>query len=278
MLIRAVGLGNQGVTPLKNDDHFCIGPFVEQTAFTSVVTDTNSSLFQQYGLLVAVADGIGGYAGGGLASRLALETLSVLFYAEPRGMYTDSRQLAADVAGYLERTQELLAGKLARSPSLAEAGTTIAGIVLVPPDYLVVFHAGDSRVLRSNKGFVRRLTVDHTPVGADLDTGRLLEPEAVLLPDSHKLTRSLGMQGDSRVEVNVEYAWDEGDIFFIGTDGWHGLGTGVPHEFIRDEVRIEQHAEKMARSLVEKAVELDGHDNVTLVTVEIAREGAKSGH
>jgi serine/threonine protein phosphatase PrpC len=159
MRITAAGLSHRGTVRPSNEDHYCLGAFVEQEAFTSLTLDTSSTTFAQYGLLAAVADGMGGYAGGSLASRVALETLSAGFYGERRSGCT-AEQLAASLQRYLEQTRQVLAHVLQRSPEYAQAGTTLAGIALMPPDIMAVFHAGDSRVLRAAAGYLRPLTVD----------------------------------------------------------------------------------------------------------------------
>lgn len=268
MRIAAAGFSDRGRVRADNDDHYVVGPFVEQGTLLALACDSESRAFRRYGLLVAVADGMGGYAGGGEASRLALETLTAQFHGDSREGCTPA-ELADALARYLAETQRALAGWLARHPHYAEAGTTLAGVALMPPDALVVFHIGDSRVLRAAAGFVRPLTVDHTPVGADLATGRLTAEQAAALPAAHQLTRSLGAYGDAHVEVSAEHTWAPGTHIIIGTDGWHGVGTGLPREAVQAIIRQGGDAEVLARTLVERAVEADGSDNATVVVVEV---------
>lgn len=160
MRIFAAGLSDAGVTRATNDDHYCIGPFVEQGSLTSLSLDTASVSFQRHGLLAAVADGMGSYAGGAIASRILLETLSALFYGQQLQGNTPD-ELREQLAGCLQQAQEVLRAYLLRDEKLHEAGTTLAGLVLLPPDICLVFHLGDSRVLREAAGYVRQL--DHPP-------------------------------------------------------------------------------------------------------------------
>ena len=236
MRIHAAGLSNAGHRREKNDDFYCIGPFVEQETLTALSLDSASGVFQQYGFLAAVADGMGAYAGGAVASRVVLETLSALFYGERHAGMTEHAFLAC-LEGYLAKTKDVLTGVLQRSPELREAGTTLAGIALLAPDILAVFHIGDSRVLRASAGYVRPLTVDHTPIGQDIASGRLTEVEAARIPGASSLTRSLGLQGNTTIECVVAHTAVPGNQFFIGTDAWHGVGRGLSRQTIQDIAR-----------------------------------------
>ncbi len=268
MRIEIAGLSQCGAVRATNEDHYCIGPFVEQQGLTRLSFDDASVTFTQYGVLAAVADGMGGYAGGATASRIALETLSALFYSQQRA----GCGIAAFVSmlhGYFEQTQQTLAHYLARDFELRNAGTTLAGVALLPPDLLVVFHAGDSRVLCAAAGYVRPLTVDHTLFGSDIVAGRLSEAEAAERPQALHLTRALGMGGDARVECLSDLTWSPNMSFLIGSDGWHGVGRGLSREKIQEVVRAGKTPAELVQSLVEDAVAADGTDNVTLVAVSI---------
>ena len=271
MHLRAVGWSEKGPVRAANEDHYCIGPFVEQAAFTVLALDDASATFQHYGLLAVVADGLGGYAGGEVASRVALETLSALYYGERRDGIS-AEDFAEQMQHYLEETQRVLEGVLQRTPELAAAGTTLAGIALKPPDELVIFHIGDSRVLRAAAGYVRSLTIDHTVAGLDLANGRISEEEATEMPQAGLLTRALGQHGNATVEIDATQCWSPGTIFLLGSDGWHGTGRGLPRQTIQATVRENLPVETLVRRLVNDAITLDGRDNATLVAVAIGED------
>ena len=269
MRIEVAGFSYRGTVRESNQDFYCIGPFVEQQGLMHWSLDDASATFTQYGLLASVADGMGGYAGGATASRVALETLSALFYSERREG-CGKEEFAGALAGYLDRTQRTLATLLARAPALHDAGTTLAGVALLPPDLLVVFHAGDSRVLRAAAGYVRPLTIDHTPLGPDIAAGRLTEEEAAQRPDALHLTRALGLGGDARVECQTDLTWASGSTFLLGSDGWHGVGRGLSRAAIQAAIRADHPPAALAQSLVEDAVTADGSDNATVVVVALS--------
>ncbi len=266
MRLDAAAWTDIGAVRARNEDAVLVG------RAGAVMLDTAAAEFRDYGMLVAVADGMGGYAGGDIASATALATLHALYYGETR-TGASAEELAAQLAGFLVRVQAAVAARLAREPELAEAGTTIAGIALLSPDVLVVFHAGDSRVLRASGGFLRALTVDHTPVGDDLATGRITESEAAATGLANRLTRALGLTGDNRVEIDTQWHWGVGDTFLIGSDGWHGVGHGLTRAALREVVNAGGDAAHLARILVARAIAADGSDNATVAVVRILDDG-----
>jgi protein phosphatase len=271
MRIHAAGFSDIGNSRAKNDDYYCLGSFVEQGNLTTLAFSDTSSAYRDYGLLAAVADGMGGYPGGDVASRVVLETLSAVFHGERR-TGCSLEELQACMARYLEQTQRALLGILDRTADLRDAGTTLAGVACMPPDAAVIFHCGDSRVLRASAGYVRPLTVDHSVVGADVASGRMTEDEAAGEPSGLYLTRSLSRQGNAQCEVQGETTAVTGNQFFIGTDGWHGLGRGLTRSAIQQIAREGLPAEAMLQRLLNAALATQTPDNATLVVVQYVGE------
>ena len=290
VFVYAAGLSDRGTARDGNDDHFCIGPVAEQTGAVVLEIDTAGSWFREYGLLVAVADGIGGYAGGATASRLVLETLTRRYYGERRAGAT-AAALAAGISGYLAEANAAL-GDFCRSlsevagsggpaaadgPDYADAGTTIAGVAMLAPDVLTVFHVGDSRVLRASAGYVTPLTVDHTPAAAAMARAGLGEREAAVRPDAGMLTRSFGLRSDATIEVGYSKDWSRDDSFLLCTDGLHGLGRGLSHDRLREALARGGRANEVVARLVAEAVAADGSDNATAVFVSFGDTDASGG-
>jgi serine/threonine protein phosphatase PrpC len=275
VLIRAVGLSSRG-SRQENEDYYCIGHRVGQGLLYSMECDSDSQAFRDYGLLAAVADGIGGYSGGAYASKSALVALQHQFYGERRSGCSQE-ELVECVRRYLAATQAQLLKALAEKPEFRQAGTTVAGVVLMPPDALVVFHAGDSRVLRASGGFIRALTVDHTVLGQDIASGRVSEREASRNPELLGLTRALGAGGRYEIELGAEKSWAPGDRFFICTDGFHGVGRGLSAGTIRESLALEQESAQLVKKLVAQSIAIDGRDNSTLVVVDTAYGGDHNG-
>ena len=158
-----------------------------------------------------------------------------------------------------------------RAENLAEAGTTLAGLLLLPPDIAVKFWCGDSRILRASGGYVRALSVDHSPLARDVALGITSEAAAADSPLASKISRSLGVRGDGRIECDAETKWERGDRFLLATDGFHGLGRGLNLANLRAQLKLVEGLAPRARvePLVAAAVQADGSDNVTLVEIGI---------
>lgn len=272
MLIRIAASSDIGRLREANEDHYCVSQFIEQGPLTSLILGVDSDHFAAYGALVAVADGMGGYTGGAFASRLALETLAAQFYAERREDATWER-VAEQVERYLDGVRKVLSSRLSAEPTLAQAGTTLAGAVFLPAGRLVLFTVGDSRVFRVSGGYARQLTVDHTPVGADLAAGKMNDDDAIR-SGALGLTRSFGAVGDSRADYSDVRAWDAMDTFILCSDGVSGVAKGIPTNHIETTVAANPHESMLAPAMVEEATRLDGRDNATAVVVKFSREGA----
>jgi len=273
MLIRAAGLSDRGPTREQNDDHYSLATFIEQDTLTALTLDSASREFEQFGLLAAVADGMGGYAGGATASRTVLETLAAQYYSERRAGMT-AEALAEQLAHYLAQTARVLRATLERSPEIADAGTTLSGLALLAPDRMVVFHIGDSRVLRCSGGYLRALTVDHRPFGAEIAAGRMTEAEARARPDARGVTRSLWRDGEAQCDLDSSLTLAPGDLFLLGTDGWHSLDGGLPRDEVKALAAGTPDPAALACAGLARAREIDGRDNATLLVVQIAEETA----
>lgn len=266
MKIWAAGLSHMGRLDY-NDDYFCIGLAVRQTEAFNTMVEAGSALYLENGFIAAVADGMGGYQGGATASRAVLKALTSAFYSGPRAG-ENARQLRKRIDRCVNHALKELRQTL-KARNLRQAGTTLAGIALKPPDLLFSFHAGDSRILSFNEQEgLELLTVDHTPVGQALADGTMTEEEAAQQPNAFALTRSLGLQGDCRVEV-TQFAYTPGDTLLLMTDGMWSPCRGLDPVVIENELRLGGRPKELARRLVEQAVKVDGEDNTTLVVVHL---------
>lgn len=264
------GASDRGRVRAENEDHFLVGGLVENRGLLAVGLDAGGALMTDYGLLVCVADGMGGYGGGAAASRAALRALAAGFYAAPR-TGADAARLCADVAEACAAAQAAVLRLQESDPALASAGTTLAGVALLAPRILSVFHIGDSRVLRSAGGMLRTLTVDHTPLGARVAAGAVTEEEAVATDTTHLLTRSVGSDS-AEAQFGAPTEWSPGDRFILGSDGWYGLGRGAPRARIEARLAEGLSSEALCRALIDEALTADGEDNATVVTIEFREE------
>ncbi len=218
--------------------------------------------------LFIVADGMGGHAGGDVASRLAIEAFQNAIgpiEADP----SDTTRRDIHTEDFLRRmvtaANDRILEEARRSPELRNMGTTlvVAGIVDAGDGPLVrVIHVGDSRAYLYRRGVLRQLTHDHSVVEDFVRRGLMSQEEASVHPKRHALTRAVGI--DQTVEPDyISEPLQSGDLLLLCTDG---LTKMIQDRELEDWVgRLGARPDTLCRSLVDESNRRGGHDNVTLV-------------
>ncbi|MGV9711129.1 PP2C family protein-serine/threonine phosphatase [Gordonia sp. NPDC003424] len=208
-----------------------------------------------------LADGMGGHDSGEIASETALLTLAAVPTEHDR---TETQIALIDL---LIDAQDVI-GSIA-TESDRRAGTTATGAVLVvhdgEPHWLVV-NIGDSRTYRLQGGVLEQLTVDHSQVQEFVDAGFLTPEQARIDPRRNVITRALGA-GMSEPQADFfSIPALHGDVLLVCSDGLTGE---LPDDEIADILSGAESAEAAATALVEGALALGAHDNVTVVVVRV---------
>lgn len=220
------------------------------------------------GDLLIVADGIGGYAGGGVASRMAVD----VFSSALAGMPAFFPPALAIQEAACRANAEIFAAAAKPGTAYNRMGTTVVlALLRQDPDVphgrvrAWVGHIGDSRAYLERNGRLRRLTRDHSATQLLIDRG-LLTPEAARRhPDASVLTRSVGHEPQVEIELN-EVVLQPGDSLLLCSDGLWGF---VPEREIERALADQTlDVEAASRALLKLALDAGGRDNVG---VEIAR-------
>ena len=204
------------------------------------------------GLLFAVADGIGGHAGGQIASSLALEVLAREMDRAP-GSWPVAKRLRRAVQ---EANLEIYT-KGITVPELRRMGTTLTTTAVVGGT-LVAAHVGDCRLFLFRDRKLTQLTKDHTWVGEQVQYGILSPEEARTHPRRHVVTRSLGQELIVGIDV-LSLDVQPGDVLLQCSDGIHG----VVGEAELGELLAAHPPEAACRALVRRAREEGGEDNLS---------------
>lgn len=215
--------------------------------------------FLKRGRLVAVADGMGGYEGGQIASSLAVNTLRDVFLNSQAGNSSDMLLEA------FESAHTAIKDHSRGNPELKGMGTTCTAAVL-HDGQLLYGHVGDSRLYLLRNSAIIRLTRDHSRVQQMVDAGLISAEDANTHPSKNILTSALG--SDSTVQADfseVPILLQQGDVFLLCTDGLHGLVSEA--EFL--EVSSQNPPDKACWKLVEMAKARGGHDNITVQILRI---------
>lgn len=205
--------------------------------------------------LFAVADGMGGHAAGEIASEIAVNTL-----AERAPSHPDGTALAQAVE---EANREVIRASF-DGRGREGMGTTMTAAML-EGERLVIAQVGDSRAYLLHQGKLQQLTRDHSLMADMIEAGQLTPEEARIHPSRSVITRALGSDQHLHpdiYEINVE----GGDRLLVCSDG---LSSMIRDETIENTMRRVQDPQRCAAQLVNEAIAAGGHDNVTVIVVEI---------
>ncbi|EMY35426.1 protein phosphatase 2C [Arthrobacter crystallopoietes BAB-32] len=209
--------------------------------------------------LAVVADGMGGHAGGDVASAstvLDLIHLDRTGHEDPANVLADEIQTANSILSELVQT----------SPKLAGMGTTVTALLL-HDGQLEFAHIGDSRAYRLKNGVFEQVSVDHTFVQRLIDEGRLRPEEADVHPHRNVLMRVLG-DVDASPELDLaSHPAEPGERWLLSSDG---LDTVVPDHVIEDAMRYSDSLQDGVDRLVQLTLDGGAPDNVTVVMLEVA--------
>jgi serine/threonine protein phosphatase PrpC len=223
---------------------------------------------ERLGLFV-VADGMGGHAGGGTASRLAVQAIEAklrqardedpdLFVA---AYALDGSRLRDALADAVKEACRSIYREAQSDPALAGMGTTVTAAV-VSGRAAFFAHVGDSRCYLVRKGHIHQITEDHSLVNEQLKAGAITADEARHSRFKNIITRSVGFEEDVQVDV-MALEIEPGDRLVICSDGLSNLAQD--HEILETVLRAP--LDEAPGELVDLANARGGDDNVTVVII-----------
>lgn len=210
--------------------------------------------------LLAVADGMGGHAGGDVASSVTIAALAPLD-EEAHG----PDDALAELEGALVAAKEEIVARTRTEPELAGMGTTVTAI-LRADNKLAMVHLGDSRGYLLRDGELAQVTTDHTFVQHLVDTGRITLEEAAHHPQRSVVMRVLGdFDLDLAPDLSVREA-RPGDRWLLCSDGLSGF---VSADTLSETLRNQPDPGSCADRLVQLALRAGGGDNVTVIVADV---------
>ena len=211
--------------------------------------------------LFVVADGMGGHAGGDVASALAVKHLFAL--DSTYGSVEEARE--ALFRGILD-AGATLTNAVEEHPELTGMGTTVSAMIRVKSQ-MVIAHIGDSRIYRLREGVLEQITVDHTFVQRLVDSGRITPEEAAVHPRRSVLMRVLGdVDADPEIDTHIVDTLP-GDRWLLCSDGLSGY---VSERDIAETLLTVDDVELAAHKLITQSLSEGAPDNVTVVIVRVA--------
>ncbi|ROS49589.1 PP2C family serine/threonine-protein phosphatase [Frigoribacterium sp. PhB24] len=210
--------------------------------------------------LFVVADGMGGHAGGDVASAIAIRRIR-----ETDRVYTSPGDAEFALQSSLIAANQLLAETVFEHQELTGMGTTVSAMLRVG-DSMAIAHIGDSRIYLFREGELSQITADHTFVQRLVDSGRITPEEAAVHPRRSVLMRVLG-DVDAAPEIDTATLGTQpGDRWLICSDG---LSSYLAEERIKKALAMGLDAEQTARRLVKETLDHGAPDNVTVVIVDV---------
>jgi protein phosphatase len=206
--------------------------------------------------LFVVADGMGGYAGGEIASHLAVETIACMFEEGDFGPLDEELpQDGAQLAAAIQRANRAIWEHSLSDATLKGMGTTVVAVRFSPmKERVYIGHVGDSRCYRFREGNLEMLTSDHNLAALGVGGAH-----------ANALTRAVGVGPTVKIDIILVEPLP-GDAFLLCSDG---LTKMVPESTIRDVLAAAISAEVAVQALINQANANGGRDNITAVVVQL---------
>ncbi len=201
----------------------------------------------------AVADGMGGHLAGEVASGMAIEAVQNMAQKNEFASVSIMRDAVSSA-------HEVILRHAKKNPACAGMGTTLS-VMWRGGHYMYIAHVGDSRIYRFRNKELEQITQDHSLVEELVRARIITREEARTHPRRNIITRALGTQGDNLPDL-LAADIKPGDLWLLCTDGLCGM---ISDEEIARVLSSGATLEMMAGSLIEKALDAGGRDNVTLV-------------
>ena len=211
--------------------------------------------------LYILADGMGGYKGGEIASKLA--TISVKNYIESNfeNLPKEKEEILKLIKSSMEYANMVVYEKSKEDKELESMGTTLE-VCLIYNNKAYIGHVGDSRIYRIRKDILRKLTTDHSYVEKLVKDGTITKEQAVNHPKKNMLTKALGCTPFVEADVTVK-GFIKDDIILMCSDG---LTNMITEDEIYNMIKMDY---KVApQNLVDKANENGGYDNITAIIIK----------
>ncbi|MEE0776405.1 MAG: Stp1/IreP family PP2C-type Ser/Thr phosphatase [Bacillota bacterium] len=232
--MKAWSLTDIGLKRIENEDfYFC---------------DAEKGLF-------LIADGMGGHAGGEVASATAVKVVRDHFFGVTEENYRK------EISGIFRLANQEIYQLAQRKKHLKGMGTTLAAAA-VSGEHLFIGYVGDSRVYLYRNGDIRQLTEDQNIAGQLVRSGELTEEEAMEHPGKNLLTNAMGLHPDLEIAFCHEIL-EKDDILLMCTDGLNSfLSSSELAQIIH---KYEKDLSKALDKMLKTALERGGDDNITII-------------
>ena len=210
--------------------------------------------------LFIIADGMGGYNGGEVASKLAVQSVRNYILSNYEETDKSRESLLKLVKASVQYANMIVHDKAISTIDAKKMGTTL-DVCLINQGKLYIGHVGDSRIYRIRKEYMRKLTKDHSYVQHLLDEGKITKEQSATHPDRNMLMKALGVTEYIEPDAMVK-GYLKDDIILMCTDG---LTNMVSEEEIYKIIK--ENPTDASKPLIQKANDNGGRDNITAIII-----------
>jgi serine/threonine protein phosphatase PrpC len=224
--------------------------------------------------LAVLADGMGGYNAGEVASGMAtsLITTELGRWLTQTGAQAPGKEVRRAMENCVSDANSAIYSAACSNMDFAGMGTTLV-VCVFQDTRLVLGHIGDSRCYRWRNGTLAQLTRDHSLLQEQLDAGLITPAQAAVSPNRNLVTRALGVEDAVMLEMN-EHRVEPGDIYLMCSDGLSDmLSDAAIASIFSDEFPLDT----LAANLIESANMSGGRDNISVLLVNAAPGTKKRG-
>jgi serine/threonine protein phosphatase PrpC len=221
-----------------------------------------------------LADGMGGYQAGEVASDMAVELIrtELCRWLAEVGEQANIREIRRAIEICTGNANQSIFQAAVECPQFAGMGTTLV-VAVFQGERLILGHIGDSRCYRMRRDELRQITRDHSLLQEQIDARLITKEQAAVSAHKNLLTRALGVEHGALLELN-DFQVESGDVYLLCSDGLTDMVTdGAIAEVLRSQVSLDH----MGQSLVDLANRQGGRDNVSVILVRAGAQGARSG-
>ncbi len=211
--------------------------------------------------LFVLADGMGGYNGGEIASSLAVQSVIIYVKEHFSSIQLNKESILAFIKQTIEYANQVVYNKSRTFPELSEMGTTLE-VCIIYNNKVFIGHVGDSRVYRIRKQFIRKLTIDHSYVEKLVRDGTITRQESYTHPKKNMLTKALGCDESIQPDVMVK-GFLKDDILLMCSDGLTNLVS-------ENEIygMVVTNTKTAVDNLIQRANDNGGLDNITVIIID----------
>ena len=243
------GLTDKGMVREANED--CIGISCLKNGITIAV----------------VCDGMGGAAGGKIASAIAEETFMISFAEavdEIEKSKFDNKKIKSAIKESIDKANLAIYQKALNDKSLLGMGCTLNAVVLCEPKSKIFYaNVGDSRLYMIKKREIKQLSKDHSYVQMLVDNKEITEEEAREHPKRNLITKALGIRDEVEPDISERKVSLKSETYFLlCSDGLHGL---IPKEKLKKVALSPLNIEEKVFTYIKLANEAGGDDNISAI-------------